>query len=151
MRKLIVTIDPRYVNYIITVNESGKTTVKINIDKTGLPENAKKVNISYIYLKKEIEEDVPQPATGTIATVGESINIDENTEYPIVGEFELDGIPASIEGIVSKKVIYSDPDTTTFTFAGWTYYDKIDNEDPNCKLEWVDGETGIGIKGSKKN
>ena len=185
MRKLIVTIDPKYVNYIITVDASGKTTVRVSIDKTGLPENAKKVNISYIYLKKEYtipgeseseepiiepepspstgDEDAPQPAAGTITTVGERIDIDENTEYPIVGEFEIDGIPASIEGevnTVSKSI--RNPASHEFGTNG-SYYELnlTDSEDENSfkggQLEWIpsNGTTpfdgGIAIRGSKIN
>ena len=179
MRKLIVTIDPKYVNYIITVDASGKTTVKVSIDKTGLPENAKKVNISYLYLKNNGETtpikpgpedppivdpdnpdaDVPQPNPGTITTVGETITIDENTEYPITGEFEINGTPASIEG--EYTTIENGEIRPTYYFGANERNESRYNleelndpnspmYDPNLQLEFIEGFIGgLALRGTK--
>ena len=183
-----IVIDPKYVSYIITVDETGKTTVKVSIEKAGLPENAKKINISYMYLKKETadpipgeseseepvidpepstgDEDAPQPTAGTIATVGERIDVDENTEYPIVGEFEIDGIPENVNAQYSISTTNNHYLANEFYFGDLHAYTWIlakqnaeDQEDPHhdsdYQLELIENtggrpdNYGIALGGTK--
>ena len=93
-------IDPKYISSEI-VFDGSKTTIKITIDKEAISENAKKIHISYMYVK---EKSADQPKPGTVQSVGTDIVIDKNTQFPITGEFEIDGIPNSVNTIGYKNV-----------------------------------------------
>jgi hypothetical protein len=93
-------IDPKYISSEI-VFDGSKTTIKITIDKEAISENAKKIHISYMYVK---EKSADQPEPGTVQSVGTNIVIDTNTQFPITGEFEINGIPNSVNTIGYKNV-----------------------------------------------
>jgi hypothetical protein len=95
-----IHIDPKYISSEFNFDGS-KTTIKLTIDKEAISENAKRVHIAYMYVN---EKSAAQPKPGTVQSVGTDIVIDKNTQFPITGEFEIDGTPNSINTIGYKNV-----------------------------------------------
>lgn len=142
-------IDQKYISSEI-VFDGSKTTIKITIDKEAISENAKRVHISYMYVN---EKSADQPKPGTVQSVGTDIVIDENTQFPITGEFEIDGAPQSVEGTIKKMVTYRIAQASIYDigFDGTSISsDAVTNDAQAEFLAFNDWNSpgGIAIKGS---
>ena len=114
-----VIIPSQYVNYYTTKDVNGITKTVVTIDKAGIPKNTKKIKIKVVYPKisSQSQSDVEQPETGTINMVDLNVTIDENTQYPITGEFELDGTPASVNAELKVKKTYGVFNASIYEFG----------------------------------
>jgi len=144
-------------NLWVSVMENKEVpVVTITVAQEGIPEGAKSIKLLYLYIDKEDEEtdepDAEQPAPG-VSAVGAEINIDENTTYPLTGEFIIDGTPESIEPIINKKVQYEKFQSGYYWYGFNNQFNDL-NTDENSQLEVIDANLyssygGISIRGSK--
>lgn len=154
----LIPIDPKYITSEF-VSDGSKTTMRITIDKAGIPESAKKINFVYWYTTNNTtpeepqEPDVEQPKPGTVKSVAIDIPIDSNTTYPITGEFELDGTPASVDAVANKTATYDKFETADYFYGLRPDFQGI-NSDPDSQLELIQGDFapyqgGIALRGTK--
>jgi hypothetical protein len=152
----VVTIPSQYVHFTTKV-VNGVTKAVVTIDKAGVPSNAKKIKIKVVYPKissqgQNSNNNVEQPESGTINMVDLNVNIDENTQYPLTGEFELDGTPQSVEGTIKKMVTYRIAQASIYDigFDSTPISDAITSDTQAEFLDFNDWNSpgGIAIKGS---
>lgn len=156
---MLLPINSQYISYTIKkVND--KTVVAVTVTEGGIPASAKKVHISFTYTKGStstnpdpetpVEDPVEQPASGTTNTLTSSITIDENTEFPLTGEIEVDGTPESVQAIIKQPVQYMVNNASRFdlAFSGLAIGEEEEEAAEILEYQGIDSPGGIAIKGS---
>ena len=125
----------------------------ITIDQAGVPAGTSKIHYKVTYLNNKAYVNPAQdvnPDPGTYKYI--DIDINENTTFPLTGEFEVDGVPESVEASIKKMVTYRIAQASIYDigFDSTPISDAITSDTQAEFLDFNDWNSpgGVAIKGS---